>query len=148
MEIHLNITFPNLPCDLLTLDVMDVSGEQQGGVIHGVNKVRLGPASEGGRVLDITALDLYVRPGQTPLSPPFLTASNTKYTGIPRTIRPNISTQTIAASAMGQRHQKALRSPDAVILVMRFGRRTQYSAGPSVEEKTLSNACAKITRRS
>jgi hypothetical protein len=37
---------------------MDVSGEQQTGVVHGVNKVRLSPASEGGRVLDIKALDL------------------------------------------------------------------------------------------
>ena len=60
MEIHLNITFPKIPCELLTLDVMDVSGEQQVGVMHGVNKVRLGPAKEGGRVIDIKALDLYV----------------------------------------------------------------------------------------
>lgn len=58
MEIHLNITFPKLPCELLTLDVMDVSGEQQSGVIHGVNKVRLSPVADGGRVLDITALNL------------------------------------------------------------------------------------------
>jgi hypothetical protein len=58
MEIHLNMTFPRLPCELLTLDVMDVSGEQQVGVVHGVNKVRLSPASEGGRVLDIAKLDL------------------------------------------------------------------------------------------
>ena len=58
MEIHLNITFPQLPCELLTLDVMDVSGEQQTGVVHGVNKVRLGPASEGGLVLDVSTLNL------------------------------------------------------------------------------------------
>jgi hypothetical protein len=58
MEIHLNITFPRIPCELLTLDVMDVSGEQQTGVVHGVSKVRLGPASEGGAVIDIKALDL------------------------------------------------------------------------------------------
>ena len=60
MEIHLNITFPKIPCELLTLDVMDVSGEQQTGVMHGVNKVRLAPAEEGGRVIDIKALDLWV----------------------------------------------------------------------------------------
>lgn len=59
MEIHLNITFPRLPCELTTLDVMDVSGEQQVGVAHGVNKVRLASVAEGGRVLDIQALDLY-----------------------------------------------------------------------------------------
>lgn len=60
MEIHLNVTFPRLPCELLTLDVMDVSGEQQVGVAHGVNKVRLAPQAEGGRVLDVQALNLYV----------------------------------------------------------------------------------------
>ncbi|KLJ08831.1 hypothetical protein EMPG_15725 [Blastomyces silverae] len=59
MEIHLNVTFPNLPCELLTLDVMDISGEYQTGVVHGVNKLRLSPAEEGGQVLDITALQLH-----------------------------------------------------------------------------------------
>lgn len=52
------MTFPRLPCELLTLDVMDVSGEQQVGVAHGVNKVRLAPANEGGRVIDVQSLDL------------------------------------------------------------------------------------------
>lgn len=59
MEIHLNITFPKIPCELLTLDVMDVSGEQQTGVMHGVNKVRLSPAEEGGKVISINGLDLH-----------------------------------------------------------------------------------------
>ena len=59
MEIHLNISFPQIPCELLTLDVMDVSGEQQTGVIHGINKVRLSPVSEGGLELDRTALELH-----------------------------------------------------------------------------------------
>lgn len=58
MEIHLNMTFPRLPCELLTLDVMDVSGEQQVGVVHGVNKVRLSSQADGGKVLDIQALEL------------------------------------------------------------------------------------------
>lgn len=58
MEIHMNISFPRMPCELVTLDVMDVSGEIQAGVIHGVQKVRLAPVSEGGRVLDSKALDL------------------------------------------------------------------------------------------
>lgn len=60
MEIHLNMTFPRLPCELLTLDVMDVSGEQQMGVVHGLNKVRLSPASEGGKVIDVARLELLV----------------------------------------------------------------------------------------
>ncbi|KAH8676752.1 endoplasmic reticulum vesicle transporter-domain-containing protein [Tricladium varicosporioides] len=59
MEIHLNITFPKIPCELLTLDVMDVSGEQQVGVMHGVSKVRLQPEEEGGHVIDVKALDLH-----------------------------------------------------------------------------------------
>jgi hypothetical protein len=59
MEIHLNISFPRVPCELLSLDVMDVSGEQQTGVMHGVSKVRLAPREEGGMVIDVKALDLY-----------------------------------------------------------------------------------------
>lgn len=59
MEIHLNVTFPRLPCELLTLDVMDVSGEQQHGVQHGVSKVRLRPESDGGGVIDVKALALH-----------------------------------------------------------------------------------------
>ena len=58
MEIHLNITFPQIPCELLTLDVMDISGEQQTGVMHGVNKVRLSPVAEGSKQIEIKALDL------------------------------------------------------------------------------------------
>jgi hypothetical protein len=58
MEIHLNITFPKIPCELLTLDVMDVSGEQQTGVMHGVNKVRLSSEAEGSKVISIDGLDL------------------------------------------------------------------------------------------
>ena len=58
MEIHLNISFPQIPCELLTLDVMDVSGEQQTGVMHGVNKVRLQPVANGCGVIDVKSLDL------------------------------------------------------------------------------------------
>ena len=58
MEIHLNVSFPRIPCELLTLDVMDVSGEQQTGVMHGVSKVRLAPQNEGGQTIDMKALDL------------------------------------------------------------------------------------------
>lgn len=58
MEIHLNISFPRIPCELLTLDVMDVSGEQQTGVQHGISKVQLAPAKDGGQPIDISSLDL------------------------------------------------------------------------------------------
>lgn len=56
MEIHMNVSFPRVPCELLTLDVMDVSGEVQTGVMHGVHKVRLQPESEGGGEIDKTKL--------------------------------------------------------------------------------------------
>ncbi|KAI5366585.1 Putative endoplasmic reticulum vesicle transporter [Septoria linicola] len=46
MEIHMNVSFPHVPCELLTLDVMDVSGEVQTGVMHGVTKVRLDSAGK------------------------------------------------------------------------------------------------------
>jgi hypothetical protein len=61
MEIHLNISFPRIPCELLTLDVMDVSGEQQTGVVHGVSKVRLASVADGGRVIDSTTLALHAQ---------------------------------------------------------------------------------------
>lgn len=48
-----------MPCELLTLDVMDVSGEQQHGVKHGVNKVRLRPQNQGGGVIDVTSIALH-----------------------------------------------------------------------------------------
>ena len=41
LPIHLNITFPLIPCSLLTLDVMDISGVQQSGISHGVHLTRL-----------------------------------------------------------------------------------------------------------
>jgi hypothetical protein len=58
MEISMNITFPKVPCELLTLDVMDVSGEIQMGVMHGISKVRLTPESEGSKVIETKALEL------------------------------------------------------------------------------------------
>ena len=61
MEIHMNVSFPRIPCELLTLDIMDVSGDVQAGVMHGVNKVRLAPAAEGGYVIETKSMDLYVK---------------------------------------------------------------------------------------
>ena len=58
MDIHMNISFPRVPCEILTLDVMNVSGEIQQEVMHGIQKMRLAPESEGGRVLESTSLDL------------------------------------------------------------------------------------------
>jgi hypothetical protein len=71
MEIHMNITFPRMPCELLTLDVMDVSGEIQTGVMHGVNKVRLRTESEGSGVIETKALDLHDEEGSQHLDPQY-----------------------------------------------------------------------------
>ncbi|KAI9193660.1 endoplasmic reticulum vesicle transporter-domain-containing protein [Polychytrium aggregatum] len=43
MTINMNITFPHIPCFLLSLDVMDIAGEHQNDVSHNVYKVRLSP---------------------------------------------------------------------------------------------------------
>ena len=71
MEIYLNISFPRVPCELLTLDVMDVSGEVQSGVIHGVNKVRLASKEEGGHAIESTALDLHPAEAGKDLDPEY-----------------------------------------------------------------------------
>lgn len=72
MEIHLNVTFPRMPCELLTLDVMDVSGDVQSGVTHGVFKTRLTPESEGSKAVSTQALDLHSEDSQAPhMSPDY-----------------------------------------------------------------------------
>ncbi|KAJ3356931.1 Endoplasmic reticulum-Golgi intermediate compartment protein 3 [Allomyces javanicus] len=44
MDIYLNITFPRVPCMLISMDVMDVSGEHHNGLTYDVFKTRLDPA--------------------------------------------------------------------------------------------------------
>lgn len=47
LDINLDITFPNLPCDLVTLDIMDISGEIQVDVAsYGFTQIRLSPSGE------------------------------------------------------------------------------------------------------
>ncbi|KAK2465257.1 hypothetical protein APHAL10511_002611 [Amanita phalloides] len=41
LTVNLNITFPRVPCYLLSLDIMDISGEQQRDVTHNILKTRL-----------------------------------------------------------------------------------------------------------
>jgi hypothetical protein len=41
LRIHFNITFPELPCSFVSMDVMDVSGEQQNELHTSIFKVRL-----------------------------------------------------------------------------------------------------------
>ena len=46
LTINLNLTFPYLPCDLMSVDAMDVSGEHQNDVVKGLKKVRLNKNGE------------------------------------------------------------------------------------------------------
>lgn len=71
MEIHLNISFPKIPCELLTLDVMDVSGEQQVGVTHGIVKTSLTPHNQGSVPIQSTALALHADEQATHLDPSY-----------------------------------------------------------------------------
>jgi hypothetical protein len=41
MKINLNMTFPHIPCFMLSIDVMDVSGAHQNGVDHQMHKSRI-----------------------------------------------------------------------------------------------------------
>ncbi|KAI8915957.1 endoplasmic reticulum vesicle transporter-domain-containing protein [Gorgonomyces haynaldii] len=55
MKINLDIVFPKAPCFLLTLDVMDVSGEHQNDVEHSMHKTRL---DANGRVIDKQLIEI------------------------------------------------------------------------------------------
>ncbi|KAJ3123426.1 hypothetical protein HK098_001919 [Nowakowskiella sp. JEL0407] len=43
MWLNFNITFPRMPCYILSVDVMDVAGEHQNDIFHDIFKVRLDP---------------------------------------------------------------------------------------------------------
>ncbi|KAI8923702.1 endoplasmic reticulum vesicle transporter-domain-containing protein [Entophlyctis helioformis] len=49
MSININVTFPHIPCYLLSIDVMDVAGEHQNNLPHSMHKTRL---DQMGNVLD------------------------------------------------------------------------------------------------
>eukprot|EP00271_Cylindrocystis_brebissonii_P013203 TRINITY_DN32853_c0_g1_i1.p1 TRINITY_DN32853_c0_g1~~TRINITY_DN32853_c0_g1_i1.p1 ORF type:complete len:390 (+),score=61.40 TRINITY_DN32853_c0_g1_i1:291-1460(+) len=43
LQINLDVTFPELACSVLSLDAMDISGEQHLDVVHNIFKRRIGP---------------------------------------------------------------------------------------------------------
>lgn len=53
LVINFDITFPHIPCDVLTMDILDVSGEAQTGISHGVQKTRLDQAGNKIESLDV-----------------------------------------------------------------------------------------------
>jgi hypothetical protein len=53
LTVHLNVTFPRVPCYLMSLDLMDISGEVQRDISHDIIKTRLtaaGTAVAGAQV--------------------------------------------------------------------------------------------------
>jgi hypothetical protein len=55
LTININMTFTHLPCALLSLDAMDISGEHQNDVVKGLKKIRLD--RKGNVVLEETTLN-------------------------------------------------------------------------------------------
>jgi hypothetical protein len=65
MRINLDVTFPSMPCDVVSLDVMDVSGEQHLDVHHNIFKRRLSPSGapiDRGRKEDVNGETNRVNP--------------------------------------------------------------------------------------
>jgi len=56
LTIEMNVTFPHVPCYLLSLDVMDISGEQQRDLTHNIRKTRLDP--QGAAIEDTLLAEL------------------------------------------------------------------------------------------
>ncbi|KZT09274.1 endoplasmic reticulum-derived transport vesicle ERV46 [Laetiporus sulphureus 93-53] len=46
LNLRMNVTFPRVPCYLLSLDVMDISGETQSDISHNILKKRIGKNGE------------------------------------------------------------------------------------------------------
>lgn len=49
LVIEMDVTFPRVPCYMLSLDVMDLSGERQHDISHDMNKARV---DQAGRLID------------------------------------------------------------------------------------------------
>ncbi|KAJ4472396.1 endoplasmic reticulum vesicle transporter-domain-containing protein [Lentinula lateritia] len=46
LSMRMNVTFPRVPCYLVSVDVMDISGETQRDISHSVRKMRLDPSGK------------------------------------------------------------------------------------------------------
>ncbi|KAJ7695941.1 Sec1-like protein [Mycena rosella] len=56
LTVKMNVTFPRVPCYLLSLDVMDISGETQRDLTHNILKARLDP--QGVRLASVVNAEL------------------------------------------------------------------------------------------
>ncbi|EPQ29536.1 uncharacterized protein PFL1_02755 [Pseudozyma flocculosa PF-1] len=43
LTVNMNVTFPRVPCYLVSLDVMDISGEHQNDITHDLERIRISP---------------------------------------------------------------------------------------------------------
>ena len=134
MEIHMNISFPRIPCELLTLDVMDVSGEQQSGIKHGISKVQLAPVKDGGMPLEISAMDLYALCPSHACHKFYQAHSDFLCAGMAKT-KPPTSPPTTAVIATAPRHRRARSSKAAATPAKKCGKATPAYPGPSVVAK-------------
>ncbi|EDO17274.1 hypothetical protein Kpol_538p34 [Vanderwaltozyma polyspora DSM 70294] len=67
LELNLDISFPNVPCDFINLDIMDDSGDLQLDVLeYGFTKTRLDP---DGKVLETDDFDMYKQDGAPSTDP-------------------------------------------------------------------------------
>jgi hypothetical protein len=62
MVINLDVTFPKVPCFMISLDVMDVSGDHQNGVEHNMLKTRI---DKFGKVISKQNIKLRVKNNST-----------------------------------------------------------------------------------
>ncbi|KAJ3919622.1 endoplasmic reticulum vesicle transporter-domain-containing protein [Lentinula edodes] len=46
LSMRMNVTFPRVPCYLVSVDVMDISGETQRDISHSIRKMRLDPSGK------------------------------------------------------------------------------------------------------
>lgn len=130
MEIHMNISFPRIPCELLTLDVMDVSGEQQSGIKHGISKVQLAPVKDGGMPLEISAMDLYAFRPSHACHKFYQAHSDFLRPGTAKT-KPPTSPPTTAGTATAPPHRRARSSQAAATPAKKYAKATPAYPGPS-----------------
>lgn len=66
LDINLDITFPDMPCQLLSMDILDASGEIQEMVEHGLVKTRL---DENGKAISSTQINFEREQSQVAAKP-------------------------------------------------------------------------------
>ena len=108
LTINLNMTFPHLPCSILTLDLMDISGESKNDVAKGLKKIRL---DKEGRVI-VENLSNSKSTGAS-------TTLETKLNNNPRDLTANNSTKCLSCYGAEASNIKCCQTCDDVRLAYR-----------------------------